>query len=343
MGALSLITHVLPFVLVAFQAPAGGQAAHEELRLTLTRTLSKLDAPCAYELRYATYEVVPDSDLGAEVSRLLNADTAPSVDLDQLEQHLSRAAAAIGKPVSEQLRDVGTQAIPEHAARTGMLVGGRPMVFDFRRSPTCLAQSCISDPNYFSIVRTPEADFTYFAGESRLEVTPRDDDVQIFTQAECCFPLPVATRQVSAFVAKDWDVEERKDSSIAIRAAIGGRDASRMIVVLGGPGGRLPVYCALRSATAGPQHALVAALRWKAAPAGETATLESAWHVSQSPKSLSVVHSRFENRRPAPSDDECVLRVRNLGSVFDRRVEPLRRLVPGKLPPEVAKRVVAAD
>lgn len=330
---MSIVTCLLSALLL-HALNANGPVEHERLRTLVSDSLGALDSGGAYYVYYSTYEVLTESELGRRLEPLREPSTAREVQLGSIIETLAQAAKAVGRTVPEQLKEVGEKGVPEYARKSGLLIGGGQMLFQVMKGPTRLVQSCLSDTSYVSIVRTPGFDVTYFQGESRLEIVPRNAGLMLLTPSEFCFPLPTSGKQVSALLQKEWSVVAGANSSSEIHVMIGGDSGAVMTLVMGGPDGRFPIYCSRRPSVHDAGHTLSSLLEWRFD--GDKGTLNAVLQVQQSTNQLSVVHCRFESWRPLTSDDECVLIAKPLKSITDARGSKPKRLKAEELPAEVA-------
>lgn len=321
---------------VTLSGVAGVQSEHEELRQRLGQSLAEMSAgTSAFQLGYSTFEVLSRSELGDLVSPLFDPTSARALNSNSVVESLAVAARATKKTPSQQLTDIRSGGVPEHARAAGLLVGGEPMTFDVVEGETRYMQSCISDPSYFSVVRCGDIDLMYFSAESRLAIATPNEGMLLFSRKNMYFPLPTVSPHVSAFVAWDWDVTTLTPRETQIKISGGSNKSSVTTLVVGGPTGTTPLYCARTASGADIQYVMAALFTWKFV--GQSAELESVLFGQQSPESINLAFYHFGNRRMNATDGDCVLVVKEPVSITDNRTEPPRSLVRADLPANVAK------
>ena len=331
-------TSALPFLHVALAGASVFPTQDSALRQRVCDALLSLGSPRGFDLQYSTFEVLSTSELGDRVKQLFVPGSACSTDLSSLVDGLTAASKEIPRSVPQQLDDIAKHGVPDYARKSGLLLGGGPMFFQVLQGKTLFTQSCLSDPAYFSIVRAPQYDVLYFPEISRLEISVRNDSMTLFTPSVYCFPLPVATADVSYLAQAHWDVASITDQLCEIRIPIGGSDQGIVTLVMGGPEGKFPIYCSRSPSDRQNQNGLVALFAWKFD--GEQPGLRAVLHAQQSPRQLSVVYYQFDTQHLLTTDDDCVMVIPQPRSIIDSRSRQVRTLKTADLPADVAKLLV---
>lgn len=293
-------------------------------RAHVDAALRALDAPSVYTLHYGTYEVLRESELGRELEPLLAADASDAFPVERVVQRLRDAAAAAGKPVHEQIEEIGDGALPERARKSGLLFGSAELdAFEVRRGIGRYAHWGPSGPARSGFVRGADVEVAFQWSSSSLDISHRRGAPEPFTLDTLCHPLPVDRKAIDAFVASEWTVEDGASGTRVIRASVDSSTVVRRMVVEGS-GPVRPVRFSILGGSADAPLALAVALLWDAR--GE---LDAALSVSAQRGRISVVYSRFEGRRSLTSDDECVLEIPR-----PRRIVDTRDSIPGRAPME---------
>lgn len=317
------------------------QVPEDPLRGRVSEVLASMAAPAVYEVSYSTYEVLAASALGEQIRLVLAPSPTTSVDFGAVIESLRSATRAIGVSVPRQLEELEKGGVPEYAQESGLLLGGGPMLFQVQHGEAQYAHACVSDPEYFSIVRTRDFDLTYYREPSRLEVSARNDNVMLYTPTTCCFPLPVAADGAAQFLAAPWEVKPLSGNAVEIRAHPGGERSGSVTLVMAGPQAKYPTYCSRIPDPARAARAFTSIMDWKYE--GDTASLMSVLHVQQSELQYSVTHYAFENWQPFHLEDEVVMTVRPLNEIIDTRAGVTRRLKPNELPADISRHLVVVD
>ncbi len=288
-----------------------------KLRTKVSDALVSLTQVGAFEVKYSTFQVLPGSDLGRQLSPSLSPDTAMTVKPLIMFNALMDATKATKLSTYEQVVAAQASTIPEYARARGLLVGGGPMTFQVVQGQTAYMQTCTSDPLYYSIVRLTDIDIVHFAADARLEIGPRNNDIMLFTVPEYCHPLPVSSSSRDYFLAAEWRVNARIDGLEEIHAVHSSTGNGHTALIMGGPGCAFPLYCAWGPIGQGTKYVQVVHFSWTFD--GNGATLESVMQLNSSPAKLNVVMYQLKAGESSVADADCALVVQPLKLVFDSR------------------------
>jgi hypothetical protein len=321
---------------VAMLGIASIQSEEDPIRELVNSSLLEMRASGGFEVHYSTYEVLISSELGSQLRALFMPEAGHSLSARAIVKDLALAAQKTKLSVPDQRNELKKSSAPEHTLETGgLLVGGGPMVFQVVHGRSLYMQTCLSDPNYFSIIRAPEYDIKHFSHEGRLEVADRDDGIMLFTPAEMYFPLPALESGVAMLGSKEWHTRALEDQCVEVQVGLGGSGGPQLRIVMGGPKCKFPLYCMHSTTVGGSQQSAVALFDWELD--GESGKLNSVMQVQQSPMQYSVVYYEIAKRNVSVGDTECVLVIRPPRSIVDSRGGQAKVLQLDQLTASVAK------